>query len=165
MGFPRNAARRGLLASGNPSGATLASTPAETEAVIDWLIAHGEDHDYDAPLPGDSADAGAAAGAATKHDDSSVAGAATKHSDVGGAATKRADDEEKEKDGAAAAHDISAEMDDGTTGVAQRDDVREIDDAVNARFDCVTGWHDGARMYIFYDSSQAYPEYLVQYHD
>ena len=56
-------------------------------------------------------------------------------------------------------------MDDGTTGVAQRDDVREIDDAVNARFDCVTGWHDGARMYIFYDSSQAYPEYLVQYHD
>jgi hypothetical protein len=30
-------------------------------------------------------------------------------------------------------------------------------------FDCVSGWHDGARMYIFYDNTHAYPEYIASY--
>ena len=155
MGFPLNAVSRALLASGNSTRATLASAPAQTAAVIDWLLAHGEDHDFNEPLAGDSTDAGAA----TKRSDSADAGAATKRADVG-AATKRVG---AGQDSASAALDISAEMDDASDA-ARRGGVHEIDDAANQRFDCVCGWHDGARMYIFYDSSQCYPEYLVQYH-
>ena len=120
MGFPASASARACIASN--------VTEAETiNDAINWLLAHSEDADFDAPLPSAADDGGAPA---TKV---AFAGAATK------SATK-----------------VSA------VAPVIPDHIKEVR-AKERRFDCVSGWHDGARMYILFDNAQCYPEYLVQW--
>jgi hypothetical protein len=53
-------------------------------------------------------------------------------------------------------------LDHGETNRAQLAGVHE-EVAEDMYFDCVSGWHDGARMYVFYDNTHCYPEYIASY--